>query len=220
MTIDLRYILPSPPCRAIMILAKQLGIDLNLINVNLWDGSNQSDEFIKINPRKLVPVINDNGFVLSESRAILTYLINQYAPGHALYPTDAKKRADIDRVLFLTSELWEKFRAMAKPLFDSKKWPPTEESEKNYFEVLRALELLTANRNFLAGDEMSIADISFACDLTELTDVLGIKIHHVAPGIASWLERMKTALPEYEELISKPVDEFKKMVKEMFGDIF
>lgn len=220
MAIDLHYILPSPPCRAIMILAKRLGIELNLINVKLFEGEHQSEEFIKINPRKLVPVLNDNGFVLTESRAIMAYLVNQYSPGHYLYPVDAKKRAKIDRIQFLTAELWERFRALAKPLFDHKKWPPTEEQKEKYFELLKVLEQLKGDKQFLAGESMSIADISFACDITELTDVLGIKIDDVAPVIVEWLKDVERALPEYEELIAKPMEEFKVMVEEMFGKIF
>ena len=217
MTIDLHYILPSPPCRAVMILAKQLGLELNLINVDLFEGAQLKAEFEKINPRKVVPVLNDNGFVVAESRVILAYLVNRYSPGHKLYPADAKKRANIDRILYLTAELWERFRPIVLPLIQEKKWPPSEDTRNHYFELLKALEFLTTGRKFLAGDEMSIADISFICDLTELTDVLGVSVGHVAPGVAAWAVKMKTALPEYEELITKPVAEFKGMLEGMVG---
>ena len=217
MAIDLHYIMPSPPCRAVMILARQLGIELNLINVDMWQGAHLNEEFAKINPLKQVPVLNDNGFILGESRTILAYLVNQYSSGHKLYPVDPKKRANIDRILYLTAELWERFRLMAKQLFQEKSWPIKEELKTNYYELLKVLEQLVAGRKFLAGDEMSIADISFVCDITELTGVLGVPIGHVAPGIKSWMERMVTELPEYEELITKPIAEFKTFVEGMIG---
>lgn len=170
-----------------------------------------------MNPRKVVPVINDDGFVLGESRAILAYLINRYAPDHALYPTDPKKRADIDRVLYLTAELFERGKGVIKPVVYEGKWPIPEEPLQNYLELLKALELLTTGKKFLAGDNLSIADISFICDLTVLTDVLGADITETAPGIADWAERMKEALPEYDELVGKAVVGFKEMIEAKVG---
>ena len=64
---------------------------------------------------------------------------------------------------------------------------------------------------------MSIADISYICDVTVLMDVFGVDITEIAPGITAWAERMKTALPEYEELIAKPVAGFKEMIAAKTG---
>ena len=214
MAIDFHYIFLSPPCRAVMMVAKHLGIELNLINVDLMTGQHMTPEFEKLNPAKLVPTIVDNGFALGESRAIITYLVNQYAPGHKLYPADPKKRAQIDRVLYLTAELFLRGRQMGKVILRENKWPVPDDLIDNYVELLKVLEQLVAGHKFLAGDEMSIADISFICDVAT---VFSVDVKTVAPGIGKWIETMKNELPEFEEFIEAPKASFKAMIEAKTG---
>ncbi|CAG2172483.1 unnamed protein product, partial [Oppiella nova] len=77
MPIDIYSFNLSQFCRSVLMTAKHLNIDLNVIEVN--PGPEQwSPEFLKVNPNHNLPTINDNGFVLVESRAIMQYLCNQY----------------------------------------------------------------------------------------------------------------------------------------------
>ena len=54
----------------------------------------------QVNPAGQIPAINDNGFYLSESMAIVQYLCNKYAPDNQLYPKDPQKRAQIERLIY------------------------------------------------------------------------------------------------------------------------
>ena len=104
MGIDLYYMAASAPCRSIIMAAKELNIPLELKPLDLFKKEQLSEEFVKINPVHCVPTIvdHDHGeFSLWESRAILAYLVNQYAPGHSLYPSDPKKRAEVDKILYM-----------------------------------------------------------------------------------------------------------------------
>lgn len=90
----------SPPARACLLLARHLKLDIEVKHVNLASGEQHSEEYLKLNPLKKVPVLVDDDFVLSESRAILVYLINTRQAGSDLYPTDPKTRALIDQRLY------------------------------------------------------------------------------------------------------------------------
>ena len=147
----------------------------------------------------------------------MAYLVNQYSPGHKLYPADAKKRADIERVLYLTAELFNRGKAVARPVFYQNQWPPSEEAVESYLELLKVLEQLTTGRKFLAGDEMTIADIAFVNNLSFMADIIRLDIETVASDVTERSKRMKTALPEYKELVGNPVTTLKERLGAKLG---
>lgn len=73
---------------------------LNLL-IEVEDHEPHDEQFVnEINPIFRVPVFIDDELVLTESRAIMTYLIENLQSGNSLYPKDLKKRALIDQRLF------------------------------------------------------------------------------------------------------------------------
>ncbi len=77
MPIDLYYMSMSAPCRAVLLTAKMVGVEINLKTINLMQGEHMQPEFLKINPQHTVPCLDDSGFVVTESRAICAYLVNK-----------------------------------------------------------------------------------------------------------------------------------------------
>ena len=70
----------------VRLLLAQLGIACEIVEVDILKGESRTPEFLKINPNGRTPVLDDNGFVLAESNAILAYL----ARGTKFLPDDRK----------------------------------------------------------------------------------------------------------------------------------
>ncbi|GHG70786.1 glutathione S-transferase family protein [Comamonas sp. JC664] len=88
--------------RRVLLVAAHLDIPLERIVVDLTTGKQREASYLGINPNGRVPVLDDGGFVLWESRAIMVYLAEK-TPGQTLLPTDAQGRADVNRWLFWCS---------------------------------------------------------------------------------------------------------------------
>jgi len=211
MSIDFYYMLPSPPCRAVMMAAKHFNVDLNMIVINLAKGEQNEEWFKKINPQHTVPTINDNGFTLWESRAIMTYLANQYAPTSSLYPKDPAKRAVIDRVLqFDQSTFYQRFgEYMAVPIIkQGKKMSDLDpEKEVRAKEAFKMFDNSLANQKYAAGNELTLADLSMLASLTMIEgfsyDMSEYK------NITEWANRAKSELPYYDEINKEAMEMFK-----------
>lgn len=84
----------STTCRPIMMLAADDNIALDYQVVDLFTGEHMKEEYLSINPNRQIPVLEDDGFRLTESSAILKYLAEK--AGSAAYPKDLQKRARIN----------------------------------------------------------------------------------------------------------------------------
>lgn len=108
MVLKLYYLSASPPARAALLGIRNLGLSVELVDVDLFKQENLTPEFKRINPAHQVPVLDDDGFILSESRAILGYLVNRYQSGSTLYPTDARMRAVVDQRLYFDTTVFQR----------------------------------------------------------------------------------------------------------------
>ena len=75
--------------RRVLFLCNELGITVNLVEVDLMKGEQKTPGFLKLQPFGKVPVLvdEDNGVTLFESRAILRYLADTYGGNTLVYPT-------------------------------------------------------------------------------------------------------------------------------------
>lgn len=126
--------------------------------------------FEPISPFKQVPVIDDAGYVLTESGAILLYLAEKSG---RLIPQDLQARAQVYRWLITSLNNIEPF---ALPIFfadlqgDSN--PPMKALRPWHVEILGRffgpLNQILKNQPYIAGPEFTVADIALTCVLREI----------------------------------------------------
>nr|AVC68805.1 glutathione S-transferase 8 [Subpsaltria yangi]AVC68806.1 glutathione S-transferase 9 [Subpsaltria yangi] len=209
MPLVLYYSPCSTPCQAIMLTAKALGLDLELKLVDLWKGETLKPEFLKINPQHAVPVLDDNGFKLTESRAITTYLVEKYGKDDALYPKDPQKRAVVNqRLYFDIGTLYQRFADYHYPvMFEGHTYE--EGKKKKLDEAYGYLDKFLENSTWAAGDSITIADISLATSVATAVDVTEYDISPY-PHVTKWFEKAKSTLQGYDEIVKPGTADFRK----------
>ena len=94
----------------VRLLLAQLGIPCEIVEVDILKGESRTTEFLKINPNGRTPVLDDNGFILAESNAILAYL----AKGTKFLPEDREKFALVFQWMFFEQYSHEPYIATSR----------------------------------------------------------------------------------------------------------
>nr|XP_053657450.1 glutathione S-transferase 1-like [Cherax quadricarinatus] len=212
MPVDLHYMLPSAPCRASMLTAKAVGLELNLKHLDVFASEQMKPEFLAINPEHVIPTLVDGDFVLWESRVICTYLASKYGKDDSLYPSDLQTRAKVDRLLYFDmGTLFHRFGEYVFPvLFRSQKEFNPAKLERLH-EALGWLNDLLDGHDWAAGNTLTVADHSLAATVeTFLAADIDLSKYN---NILSWLKRCNTKMAGYKEINLKGSEEFKKMFK-------
>lgn len=125
-------------------------------------GENSEPDFEKKNPQKTVPFLDDNGFYLSESRAILFYLVNSRAPESVLLGRFPKKRALIhQRLHYELGTIGPIASQIMRPVFMDKTTVVSEELKEKLYEALTIVNGFLERSAYIADNFISIADFSY-----------------------------------------------------------
>lgn len=199
MPIDFYYFPPSPPCRHVLLLGKAIGVHFNLKSVNVLKGEQMAAEFTKINPQHTIPTINDNGFILTESRPIMGYLVNKYARNDALYPKDPKQRGLVDEMLYFDlGRLFENTVICYFPVVMGQANSIAEEHEQAVEKSCEILNTYLEGKEFVAGDNLTIADFSISTTICVL-HCFGFDTDRY-DNVTKWYNNCKELLAGFEEV--------------------
>lgn len=183
----------SPYSRKVFFLLEEAGRPYDLRTVALERRENREEAYLAVNPSGRVPAIRDGEFNLSESNAILRYLVRKYHL-HQLYPSDIQEQAKVD--------MWWDYCSnhINRPLMDLawNKLMVTKygghpdqtaiaKAEKNLERDLPVLERQLQGRTYLVTAELSLADINLMPFAAYAKDVLSLEKY---PAFTAWIDRM------------------------------
>ena len=183
--------LPSQNAWKVRLLLNHLGRPYRTVPVSIFEGEGRTAEFRRINPTGTVPAIQlDDGRVLAESNAILTYL----AEGTPYLPTDPFERAKVQQWLHFEQERVESV------IGSLRHWTMTGKLARRSADMIEAkrsaavrtlgmLESELATRPFIAGDRYSIADMAIFAYASRAQEAgLSLEAH---AQLRAWIARVE-----------------------------
>lgn len=209
----------STTSRCVLFFIHDAGIKLEEITVDLFTGEHMKEPFASVNPSKMVPVLDDDGFILTESSAILKYLAEK--AGSSTYPADIKTRAKINEAMdWINANFYRDFGyGLVYPQVFPHHKRPSDESQKvtldwatervqGWLDILDS-KIIGPKRNYLVGDKVTVADY-FGTAIFTAGELVGCEFKKCA-NVKRWLDGMK-GRPAYAQVFG-PFNQFTASLK-------
>ncbi|XP_059052291.1 glutathione S-transferase theta-1 [Achroia grisella] len=209
MSLKLYCDLMSQPSRCLYILLKSTKCNFEPKFVDLRKAEHYSEEYKKINRFQRVPVIDHNGFVLSESVAILKYLARERIIPDNLYPRESQKQARVEEFLEwqhielrIPCAMYFRTAYLDPVVFGTKVTPAKISGFEQRMEL--ALEnfstkWLGRGSDFVTGNTITVADLIAICEL-EQPRMAGYDPREKYPAINEWYQKVRNYFnPYYDE---------------------
>ncbi|KAI5117693.1 hypothetical protein M0805_007762 [Coniferiporia weirii] len=180
----------------VIVTLKELNVPYELVPVNMLAGEHRSEDYLATTqPFGQFPVlVEEDGFKLYESRAITRCLIAKYGRDSGLIPTgDMKKIGLFEQAVSIESSNFTPFASaiavekIFKPM-DGEKGDDDRAAEqvKVLEEKLKVYEIILSKQKYLAGDELTLADLLHLPYGTLITDYIGFTGLNATPNVARW----------------------------------
>lgn len=193
----------APNPRRVRIFMAEKGVSCEKVELNIVKGENLTEEFLRINPRGMMPTLQlDDGSVIDETVAICRYIEESY-PEPALMGTDAVSKAQVesrqrhmewDGLLPAMEAFRNSFPGFAArglggnvgdvPAIDELATRGKASLERFY----SRLEEVLADQTYVAGDTFSIADITALCTIDFAAGAARMPIPDSCSHVKRWHE--------------------------------
>jgi glutathione S-transferase len=178
-----------------------LGVQHDMVLVDLAKGAHKAPEFLKINPFGQVPVLDDNGTIVTDSVAILVYLAKKLKRSDWL-PEEPLAAAKVQKWLSVAAGEIAYGPAAARLITVFKANFRPEEVLTRAHHVLKQIDTTLEQQNFIVGANPTIADValySYIASAPEGNVDLSAYAH-----VLAWLKRIE-ALPGFVGFQKTPV---------------
>lgn len=202
---------PMSTCaRKVLMTLAEKGHKAEFVLVDIMKGEGHSPEHLARQPWGQVPVFeDDDGFQLYESRAICRYLDAKLA-GPSLMPSDLRLRAVAEQWISIEASnfspaamkvIWNLY--FCKFLGKEPDMAAVEEGRKGVRKAAAVMERQLEGRNFLIGDGLTLADITFMpyIEYLEAAGELGLLDGNERVG--AWWRRISDRAT-WQHVVGKP----------------
>jgi glutathione S-transferase len=189
----------STTSRPILLFAADNGLNLEVKVVDIFSGEHLGEPYAAINPNRMIPVLEDGDFRLTESSAILKYLADKI--GSPAYPKELRARARVNEMMdWFTTNLCRDFNyGLVYPqVFPGLRRPDPivqaatiawgKENARRWLKILDE-SLIGPEKPYLCGSDITLADYVGAPMLTA-GHLVGCDFSSW-PNVARWLDNMK-----------------------------
>lgn len=196
----------SPGCRKVRLALAEKKLDFEMQIEKVWQ---RSPEFLALNPAGEVPVlIDEDGSKVCGSQVICEYLDEMYGPA-PLIGTGAVERAEVRRLIhwfdgkfqaevianLVDEKIMKRFLGLGEPNSNA-----IRAGGRNIHVHLSYIEWLVDRRTWLAGEDMTLADLTAAAHLS-CVDYLGDVPWEDHPAAKDWYARIKSR-PSFRGLLA------------------
>ncbi|WP_299148099.1 glutathione S-transferase family protein [uncultured Tateyamaria sp.] len=204
MTVKLYRNPKSGHCHRVELMLAFLGVPYQTIDLDMANGAHKAPDYLKISPFGLVPAIDDDGYTLADSNAILIYLVQTYAKGSDWMPADPKEAAEVQRWLTIAADNIYSGPCAARlvKVFGTKHDHAAALAKSH--DLFKVIEAHLANRDWLVTDNVTIADVAGYSYIAHAPEG-GVDLAPY-PNIRSWLSRIE-ATPNFIGMATSPVPE-------------
>ncbi|MGE0623206.1 MAG: glutathione S-transferase family protein [Pseudomonadales bacterium] len=190
--------------RRVCIALHEKGLAFESVETDLYTKA-PTPEFLALNPFAQIPVLDDGGFVVAESMAILEYLEEHY-PAPALLPSDIQLRATARKLMCWGTDYWppawKQWMAPRLPEHLANPWTDATvaEGRRDLCAHLDVLEQQLTGNDWLVG-LFSLADVCYAPLVLVLDRVdLGEEIER-REQVKAWVERLMARPSVFDTLM-------------------
>ena len=189
------YHFPSPNPQKVTFALGELGLECELVPVDLSKGEQRKPEFLAINPFGRVPVLTDGDLTLWDAQVILAYLGEKTGK---MWPTPMAGRLDALRWLFfLCGHLTPPAGEVANRVRSKVLGVPLDEAmvargEKALPAVLQVLEGNLARHKWMLGNDFTLVDCAY-CPILNVIDKAGFSLADFSK-VRAYLDAMRSRI--------------------------
>ena len=200
----------SSNVKKVMWACAELGVPYERIDAGLHYGVTTTDEFREKNPNGMIPVIDDDGFILWESNAICRYLCGKH-PKVPFWPDDPQMRASADRWMdwqctTLGPPLGPAFMQLVRYPQDTWDMKMISTNIPKVAEAWKIADRQLGKTRWLTGEDFTVGDIPLAILAYTWFELplakAGLEQHRVPmANVDRWYAQLN-AMPNFREIVA------------------